>query len=899
MIVKEFDFSEDLINRTSDLIIESQILPERMLIVAPSKRFFQYLADRLFEINHGKSALLPDFITSDELVFGILSNLTTPMAGESEQLRMMIKAIKQSQGYERIIPRRSFERYSGAVISAKKIIKLFGEILKNKVTGSLSEFLESLKKKDSEPYPGFDEHIDILARISRYYENLQKEEGNYDPSFLIPRITKREIEEFFKKYRQILLISPTALTEFEKDIYSAVESKLLVITQNCNEYDFTTIRDWPKLDRKNTNPSSKAIKESGFEKTREKIHYSEEPSLLYEASKVLSIIQKELNTGVKPHEILVLNLDSTLAEILYDSLQSYNIPVNLSQGINIKREPLYQFFASIAEYFSDFKSSTLIKILKNPIFTKITGVKNLSAEVEALNKRIIANNLHLIYNLENEVFNDIFTRNPEIKNSLEELKQLYNSKNSRELYRNLNRVITKLGKKRSYELNVFRDAVEESVFEVSVFESEIKDKPYNIFLSILASRRLPQIGNIKGGIQILGLLETRGISFKTVIIPSFNESVFPSPSQDYRFFNSSLRRSIGLPSLYQQEELEFFYLKRLIDSSEKSYILSLISNDGSYDIPSRYIYLFGHESLKKINNEYKFPAFNKGFDTIRDLSFDTPELKSTIEKFSRLDIDRIKKCQTRYYIEKILNISEEKALSEEIDASVIGTLIHSIFYELYTKAGMSGVNQIDKEFENQLGNNLEELIDSYIKETLFFTEEINLIKEIIRKTCLNILNHDIYRVKRGFTICSDLSEEELVAKIGNKYLLKGRIDRIDKTPDGKFIIIDYKTGSIPTKKSHTEDESFKEVQLGVYGLLFREKYPERSISSLAYYDIKQAELKPLIGKEESIDAYLDNFEKHLINLLENFNESGKLLLAEDPESCKYCPFTSICRVIEI
>jgi len=68
------------------------------------------------------------------------------------------------------------------------------------------------------------------------------------------------------------------------------------------------------------------------------------------------------------------------------------------------------------------------------------------------------------------------------------------------------------------------------------------------------------------------------------------------------------------------------------------------------------------------------------------------------------------------------------------------------------------------------------------------------------------------------------------------------------------------------KKSHTEDENFKEVQLGVYGLLFREKYPERSISSLAYYDIKQAELKPLIGKEESIDAYLDNFEKHLINI---------------------------------
>ena len=903
MIIKRFNFSDDLVEKTADIIKHLKISPANTLIIAPSKRFFYYLANKLYDINNGESLFSPNFITSDELITGIISTLGLPLANSSEQLEMMIRAIKKSEGYEKIIPRNSFENYSNAISSSKKISKLFGEILKNKIPDSLATFLSSIKNNKSEPYKGFNEHINILISISKNYEEIQKEENNHNPSFLIPKINKNKIEEYFEGYQQIILISPTALTKFEKNIYSTIDSRLIVITQDCNDYDFSSIRDWPETGHNNKNTDIKHYMDFNISRNApKKIFYSIESSILHEISRILYIIKLEINNNIKPNEILVLNLDNLLSEVLFNSLNSYGIPVNFSQGFNIKSNLLYQFLSSVAEFFTNHKSNSLIKILNNQIFSDFARTNLFPDKVKEIKDRIIHKNIHLIHDLDNDIFNGFNN----IKESLKMLSKLYNSKDIKKLYNNLNELFSKIGSKRSYEFNTVKEIIDEAILEASIFHKEINDKLYNVFLSILSFKRLPQIGSYKEGIQILGLLETRGISFKTVIIPSFNEGIFPSPSQDYRLFNSSLRRSMDLPSFHQQEDLEFYYLKRLIDSSKKSYILSLSSNDGSTDIPSRYTYIFDQGLLSEIDNKYIIPAkqvFSYYHNQSNKIDIDTPRLNRTVNNFSRLDIDRIKKCQTRYFIAKILNITDEQILAEEIDMSIIGTIIHRIFYELYADIKIPPMDNRNNYFEEKLRitlkNQLNELLNKHLKDNIFYTEEIGLVKEIIRDVCFNILENDIGRIKNGYKICGDLSEKELSAEIGNNsYIISGRIDRVDKTPSGKYMIIDYKTGILPSVKSHTKKDNFREVQLGVYGLLFKKNFPEYSIFSLNYYNIKENNLVEIVD-EDLIDTYLESFEKHLADLLERINNSKQLTLAEDLNNCVYCPYKSICRVVEI
>jgi ATP-dependent helicase/nuclease subunit B len=52
----------------------------------------------------------------------------------------------------------------------------------------------------------------------------------------------------------------------------------------------------------------------------------------------------------------------------------------------------------------------------------------------------------------------------------------------------------------------------------------------------------------------------------------------------------------------------------------------------------------------------------------------------------------------------------------------------------------------------------------------------------------------------------------------NGILVQGRVDRIDRLPDGGLAIIDYKTGQPPTQKAVTEGFA---LQLGLLGLIGR------------------------------------------------------------------------------
>src|SRR6185436_1964098 len=53
-------------------------------------------------------------------------------------------------------------------------------------------------------------------------------------------------------------------------------------------------------------------------------------------------------------------------------------------------------------------------------------------------------------------------------------------------------------------------------------------------------------------------------------------------------------------------------------------------------------------------------------------------------------------------------------------------------------------------------------------------------------------------------------ERSFAFKIG-PHLLRGRVDRVDRHPDGTFELIDYKTG-----RAKTEQELREDVQLSVY-----------------------------------------------------------------------------------
>ena len=107
------------------------------------------------------------------------------------------------------------------------------------------------------------------------------------------------------------------------------------------------------------------------------------------------------------------------------------------------------------------------------------------------------------------------------------------------------------------------------------------------------------------------------------------------------------------------------------------------------------------------------------------------------------------------------------------------------------------------------------------------------------------------------------------------FRVKGRIDRVDETPDG-LVVTDYKTSGYVASP---------DVQLLIYEQATREAYPEAEVTA-RYYSLKGADV--LRGKApEDLPERLERAKEALA--------TGTFSPVASPEGCAYCEFGLLCR----
>ena len=116
--------------------------------------------------------------------------------------------------------------------------------------------------------------------------------------------------------------------------------------------------------------------------------------------------------------------------------------------------------------------------------------------------------------------------------------------------------------------------------------------------------------------------------------------------------------------------------------------------------------------------------------------------------------------------------------------------------------------------------------------------------------------------------------------------LHGYIDRIEQTPEGGYVVIDFKSGKKPsdiTKKSIPES-----IQLNIYAMAIREMYgklPERA--TLFYLaDNNPVDYPPT---DQTIAAFSTNLEALLGKIL-----AGEFPAQPDYMRCGWCPYGDLC-----
>ncbi len=446
-------------------------------------------------------------------------------------------------------------------------------------------------------------------------------------------------------------------------------------------------------------------------------------------------------------------------------------------------------------------------------------------------------------------------------------------------------------------------------------------------------------GNPIGGLQIMGLLETRLLDFETILVVGMNEGKMPPTNPIQTLIPMDLRQHVGLPLPRDKQGLFAHHFYRLLHVCSEMYITYSSSMEGvNSNEPSRYLLQLELELTKFSSNIHftkKYYTLESNQQITKIKSIDkTNDLVLRLDQLLRSGISASAlktyfTCPLDFYYKYVLRFGEEEKVEESIESNQLGTFVHAVLEELYLPYSLKDKQGIEKSKipPKILVEDIDQMIKAYPlemrkqfsahfngdpeayskgKNYLSFTMALELTKrffEFERKRILALHNTGIRIVA-----LEEKLEEKIIVQVYGKpkeITLKGVIDRVDEMND-EIYIWDYKTGKVDSKDvgkelKMSEDklvylvnaskDSKHFFQLMLYCFLYFKRF-QRIPKSSAIISLVNIKNSPFIlySQSVSIAEMIELFPEVLSKILEEiYDENQAFTHAEQfINYCNYC-----------
>ncbi len=217
---------------------------------------------------------------------------------------------------------------------------------------------------------------------------------------------------------------------------------------------------------------------------------------------------------------------------------------------------------------------------------------------------------------------------------------------------------------------------------------------------------------------------------------------------------------------------------------------------------------------------------------------------------------------------------------------ILGSAIHKaleewlIAYRAKEKADLPYLTQVLTEYISK------EILEDKEKERVI-REAKRLLEEFYRSQLLPQLERS-----QPLQAEMDFSREHIFTPEGVP--LTGKVDRIDQLSKDTFLVIDYKTGQIPSKKALADPQEDYRRQLTFYSLLL-EKKPEFKNKKLTFalWFIGNRNQKPLFFNFTPTTQEKEELRKLLANVWQRI-QNLEFLRTKDRLVCRRCPYRFHC-----
>ena len=639
---------------------------------------------------------------------------------------------------------------------------------------------------------------------------------------------------------------------------------------------------------------------------------------------------------------IVLADESLLQPVLHSVPQEKVANVNITMGYNLTETSLYSLVSALldmqrlaARNKGRFSIQTLSRVLGNPMTAALSNDAPSILEQLRKSRRMFPDTAVLTANKKLAVLftttNDNLSLLQYLLTVLKAFVPVIRERDDDSLFQPLNqealyRIYT--------QINRLHSLVEQGNLQLQT------ETLCRLIRSILSSTTVPFHGEPAVGMQIMGLIETRNLDFKNVLLLSAQEGTLPKSGQNASFIPYNIRLAFGLTTMQDKSAVSSYNFHHLIQRADN---VTMVYN-GNADAPgigkgqiSRYLLqliVSGRDIERKLLKSDRLDSAPAGLSVSK-----TPQV---LEQLCRMyqettlspsALNRYMDCRLKFYLAQIAGLRKPDDTDTEIDYAMFGTLFHKSAELAYNELASQGDGIITREAIVSLLNDKKRLIgfvqdaftvDYFDKKKIALADYSGIQSinyEVIVQYLRQILQMDADLYAPFKYEASESKQYEYPIQVddplnqGNGYTvrLKGIIDRMD-SKDGILRIVDYKTGKDkgtpksvselfpPTKYKNRNSQAFQ-ILYYAYIMSHQAKYSAHKLAPVLLFT--RSSSKPTkediyfsIGNNVIYDFKTQcgqEFEEKLKNTIsELFNPDIAFDPTDDEEACKNCDFKNLC-----
>ena len=386
----------------------------------------------------------------------------------------------------------------------------------------------------------------------------------------------------------------------------------------------------------------------------------------------------------------------------------------------------------------------------------------------------------------------------------------------------------------------------------------------------------------ENAVRLMTVHGAKGLEFPHVFILRANSGSFPCYYKETLVaFPAELRDPDSVteaddPTLHKEEERRLFYVAMTrardtlhiyaregtgkINKTPAGYMRELIEDKTLTpwltSVPAR-----GTQASLDI---FSAAAVAYPAESLTNVWFDLPVLDGLHTRLSASAVDTYERCGLQFKLERDWRLSAKPAAAMQY-----GAAIHRVLKTYFDSVNL-GRPKSDEELIDLFRHDLAEAkIQEAYQHELYEKQGVDQLRDFLA-SARALPSVEVLHTEQSFEI-----------RVGEISVV-GRIDRIDRRPDGSVAIVDYKTG-----KARDQEDADESLQLSLYAIAAQEKWGYR-VGALIFHNL-----------EENVPVITTRTESQLLAARSRVEAAAQgiaegLFIAKTGIHCNFCAYRSLC-----